>query len=177
MNWLGDPRVTLVSDDGCHYICHALVLGIDDKNIRQILSFESMKEFVLIFQQTNHLELKEFINTAYSSFEKIMKGRNNINSYDKITEKNKKRNTGINKLKDNIINHEIDIEERENDDYFSDLKAVEQDFDPHIEQKGRFLSHDQNKDQEKMKIKKDPQKYPKSGLQLNSEFGIQIKEG
>ena len=78
MNWLGDPRVTLVSDDGCQYICHALVLGIYDENIRQILSFERMKEFVLIFQQTNHLELKEFINRAYTSFETIINGKNNI---------------------------------------------------------------------------------------------------
>ena len=90
MNWLGDPRVTLVSDDGCQYICHSLVLGIHDENIRQILSHERMKDYILIFQQTNHLELKEFINTACASFEKIMKGRNNIISYDKITEKTKK---------------------------------------------------------------------------------------
>jgi len=134
MNWLGDPRVTLVSDDGCQYICHSLILGIHDENIRQILSHERMMEYVLIFQQTNHSELKEFINTAYASFEKLIKGRNNINSYDKITEKNKKTNTGINKLKDIIINFEIDGKERVNDENFTDSKAIEQDSDPHIEQ-------------------------------------------
>jgi len=84
MNWLGDPGVTLVSDDGYQYICHSLVLGIHYENIRQILAHERMKEYVLIFQQTNHLELKELINTAYASFEKIIEGKNDINSYGKI---------------------------------------------------------------------------------------------
>ena len=45
-----------------------------------------MKEYVLIFQQTNHLELKELINTAYVSFEKIIEGKNDFNSYGKITD-------------------------------------------------------------------------------------------
>ena len=56
MCWLGDSNVTLVSDDGQELQCHQSVLGIYDENLRSLLGHNKMKEYVLLFQDINHLE-------------------------------------------------------------------------------------------------------------------------
>ena len=60
-SWLGDPNVTLVSDDGHKLLCHQSVLGIHDENLRSILSHHKMNEYVLIFEQTTNLELDKYV--------------------------------------------------------------------------------------------------------------------
>ena len=70
-SWLGDPNVTLVSDDGHKLLCHQSVLGIYDEKLRSILTHHKMNEYVLIFEQTSHLELDKYVLALYSSFDRL----------------------------------------------------------------------------------------------------------
>ena len=79
--WLGDPNVTLVSDDGQQLLCHQSVLGIYNENLRSLLGLNKMKEYVLIFQDINHLELVEYMLQMYLSFETKIQ---NINDNESI---------------------------------------------------------------------------------------------
>ena len=68
-SWLGDPNVTLVSDDGHKRLCHQSVLGICNENLRSILSHHKLNEHVLIFEQTSYFELNKYVDALYSSFD------------------------------------------------------------------------------------------------------------
>ena len=81
MCWLGDSNVTLVSDDGQELQCHQSVLGIYNENLRSLLGLNKMKEYVLIFQDINHLELVEYMLQMYLSFETKIQ---NINDNESI---------------------------------------------------------------------------------------------
>merc|ERR1712243_93386 len=72
MSWLGEPDVTLVSDDGHKILCHQSILGIYDKNLRSILSHYKMNEHELIFEQTSHFELDNYVKELYSSLDKLI---------------------------------------------------------------------------------------------------------
>ena len=72
VSWLGDPKVTLVSDDGHEFLCHQIILGIYNKNFKSILTNNKMSEYIMLFQSTNYRELKEYIETIYSSFNGLM---------------------------------------------------------------------------------------------------------
>ena len=76
--WLGDPNVTFVSDDGHQLMCHQTVLGIYNENFRPLLVHDKMKEYMLILQDTNHLELIEFMHQIYSSFDTIIQKSNHV---------------------------------------------------------------------------------------------------
>ena len=76
MCWLGYPNVTLVSDDGQQLLCHQSVLGIYNENLRSLLGHNKMKEYVLILQDINHVELIEFKHKMYSSFDTIIQNIN-----------------------------------------------------------------------------------------------------
>ena len=78
VDWLGDPKVTLISEDGHQYLCHQSVLGICNENLRIVFTHDKMKEYVFIFQDTNHSALKELIGTAYSSFDILVRNYKNI---------------------------------------------------------------------------------------------------
>ena len=109
MSWLGDPKVTLVSDDGYQFLCHQIILGIYDKSLKSILAANKMAEYVLIFQSTNNIELKEYIDTVYSSISKlIQKYTENI---DQIPQEN---SNNINTYKENstTMNHEMKDDEK-----------------------------------------------------------------
>ena len=79
MPWLGDPNVTLVSDDGYKFLCHQIILGIYDNNLKSILTHNKMTEYIFLFQSINYTELKEYIHTIYSSFNRLIeKHKENI---------------------------------------------------------------------------------------------------
>ena len=71
-SWLGDPNVTLVSDDGHKCLCHQSVLGICNENLRSILSHHKLNEHVLIFEQTSYFELNNYVDALYSSFDNFV---------------------------------------------------------------------------------------------------------
>ena len=62
------------SDDGQQWqlLCHQSVLGIYNENLRSLLDHYKMKEYVLILQDINHIELIEFKHKMYSSFDIII---------------------------------------------------------------------------------------------------------
>ena len=40
VDWLGDPKVTLISEDGHQYLCHQSVLGISNENLRIVFTHD-----------------------------------------------------------------------------------------------------------------------------------------
>ena len=70
-SWLGDPDVSVMSEDGHRVLTHRAVLGLYSSSLRHLLSINPTETCMIIFHDMNSLKLEEIIGIARNNFQKL----------------------------------------------------------------------------------------------------------
>ena len=72
LSWLGDPDVSLMSDDGHKVMTHRAVLGLYSSSFRHLLSVnQSGEKCALIFHSVSSDQLEETVTAAKQHFQGV----------------------------------------------------------------------------------------------------------
>ena len=82
LSWLGDPDVSVMSEDGHRVMTHRAVLGLYSSSFRHLLSINPAETFI-IFHDVNAMQIEEIISKARINFNKHI-----IEGYQKDDQEN-----------------------------------------------------------------------------------------
>ena len=74
LSWLGDPDVSVMSEDGHRVMTHRAVLGLYSSSFRHLLSINTNETCMIILHDVDSMQLEEIIRSARKKFQRFFMG-------------------------------------------------------------------------------------------------------